>query len=61
MAGGTGRVPCRFANPAVPVFCLLPCLAPLPRHHYVRVDSDILMLAIGTGMVRDSIQNLGRM
>ncbi|WP_428247727.1 RcnB family protein [Ferrovibrio sp.] len=34
---------------------------PPPRHRYVRVDSDILMIAIGTGMVLDGIQNLGRM
>lgn len=32
---------------------------PPPRHRYVRVDSDILMIAIGTGMVLDGIQNLG--
>lgn len=37
---------------------LLP--APPPRHRYVRVDSDILMIAIGTGMVLDGIENLGR-
>ncbi len=32
---------------------------PPPRHRYVRVDSDILMIAIGTGMVLDGIQNMG--
>jgi Ni/Co efflux regulator RcnB len=30
-------------------------------YRYVRVDSDILLLALGTGMVIDAIQNLGRM
>lgn len=33
---------------------------PPPRHRYVRVDSDILLIAIGTGMVLDGIENLGR-
>lgn len=33
---------------------------PPSGHRYVRVDSDILMLVIGTGMVVDAIQNLGR-
>lgn len=30
------------------------------RYRYVRVASDILMIAIGTGMVVDAIQDLGR-
>ncbi len=34
---------------------------PPPRHRYVRVASDILLIAHGTGMVIDAIQNLGRM
>lgn len=35
-------------------------IGPPPRgHRYVRVSSDILMIAIGTGMVVDAIQNLG--
>lgn len=29
-------------------------------HRYVRVASDILLIAIGTGMVVDAIQDLGR-
>ena len=33
---------------------------PPSGHRYVRVGGDILMLAIGTGMVVDAIQNLGR-
>ncbi len=34
---------------------------PPTGHRYVRVASDILLIAIGTGMVIDGIQNLGRM
>jgi Ni/Co efflux regulator RcnB len=34
-------------------------LGPPPAgHHFVRVDSDILLLATGTGMVIDALQNL---
>ncbi len=33
---------------------------PPAGYRYVRVASDILMIAIGTGMVVDAIQNLGR-
>lgn len=37
-------------------------LGPPPTgHKYVRVASDILLIAIGTGMVVDAIQDLGRM
>lgn len=32
--------------------------APLPRHRYVRVASDILLIAIGTGMVVDALEDL---
>lgn len=34
---------------------------PPSGHKYVRVASDILLIAIGTGMVVDAIQDLGRM
>lgn len=34
--------------------------APPSGHRYVRVAGDILLLAIGTGMVVDAIQDLGR-
>jgi hypothetical protein len=34
---------------------------PPTGHRYVRVAGDILLLAVGTRMVVDSIQNLGRM
>lgn len=37
-------------------------LGPPPaRHRYVRVAADILLIAIGTGMVVDAIEDLGRM
>jgi Ni/Co efflux regulator RcnB len=34
--------------------------APPPGHRYVRVGSDILMIAIGTSMVVDAIENMSR-
>jgi len=34
---------------------------PPPGHRYVRVAGDILLIAIGTGMVVDAIQDLGGM
>lgn len=41
-----------------------PLLAHLPPppsgHHYVRVASDILLIAIGTALVVDAIEDLGR-
>lgn len=33
---------------------------PPPNHRYVRVASDILMIAVGTSMVVDAIEDLGR-
>ena len=40
---------------------LLVQIGPAPAgHRYVRVASDILLIAIGTGMVVDAIQDLGR-
>ncbi len=36
-------------------------LGPVPsRHRYVRVASDILMITVGTGMVVDAIEDIGR-
>jgi Ni/Co efflux regulator RcnB len=35
--------------------------APPSGHRYVRVASDILLIAVGTGMVVDAIQDLGGM
>jgi Ni/Co efflux regulator RcnB len=34
---------------------------PPAGHRYVRVAADILMIAVGTGMVIDAIQDLDRM
>jgi hypothetical protein len=35
-------------------------LGPVPsRHRFVRVASDILMIAVGTGMVVDAIEDIG--
>ena len=34
---------------------------PSPGYRYVRVASDILLIAVGTAMVVDAIQDLGRM
>lgn len=40
---------------------LLVQIGPAPSgHRYVRVASDILLIAIGTGLVVDAIQDLGR-
>lgn len=40
---------------------LLGRLPPPPRgHQYVRVASDILLIAVGTSMVLDAIEDLGR-
>ncbi len=36
-------------------------LGPAPsRHRYVRVASDILLIAVGTGMVVDAVEDIGR-
>jgi Ni/Co efflux regulator RcnB len=35
--------------------------APPAGHRYVRVAADILLIAIGTGMVVDAIEDLGRL
>lgn len=34
---------------------------PPSGHRYVRVASDILLMAVGTGMIVDAIQDLGRL
>lgn len=43
----------------VPQSVIIQLGAPPAGHRYVRVASDILLLAIGTGMVVDAVQNLG--
>jgi Ni/Co efflux regulator RcnB len=42
-----------------PIIVQLP--RPSPGYRYVRVASDILLIAVGTGMVVDAIEDLGRM
>jgi Ni/Co efflux regulator RcnB len=44
---------------SVPQSVVMQLGAPPAGQRYVRVSSDILLLAIGTGMVVDAIQNLG--
>ena len=41
-----------------PLLMLLP--PPPPRHRYVQVAGDILMIAVGTGLVVDAIEDLSR-
>jgi Ni/Co efflux regulator RcnB len=45
----------------VPPALLVQFGRPPSGHRYVRVASDILLIALGTGMVLDAIQDLGRM
>ena len=45
---------------SVPQPLLVQIGPPPPGHRYVRVATDILLIAIGTGMVVDAIQDLGR-
>lgn len=44
----------------VPQPVLLQLGAPPAGHKYVRVAADILLIAVGTGMIVDAIQDLGR-
>jgi len=44
---------------SVPQPLVLQIGAPPSGYRYVRVATDILMIAIGTGMIVDAIQNLG--
>lgn len=44
----------------VPQPLLVQIGAPPPGHRYVRVASDILLIALGSGIVVDAIQDLGR-
>ncbi len=45
---------------SVPQSVVVQLGAPPPAHRYVRVASDILLIAIGTNLVIDAIQDLGR-
>ncbi|MDP3225102.1 MAG: hypothetical protein Q8M96_18355, partial [Rubrivivax sp.] len=44
----------------VPNAVLIQLGTPPAGHKYVRVASDILLIAVGTSMVVDAIQDLGR-
>ena len=46
---------------SVPAPVVVQLGAPPSGHRYVRVATDILLIAIGTGMVVDAINDLGRM
>lgn len=45
---------------AVPPVVLGRLPPPPPRHRYVRVASDILLIAVGSAMVIDAIEDIGR-
>lgn len=45
----------------LPPSVLIKLRLPPSGHKYVRVAADILLIAIGTGMVIDAIEDLGRM
>jgi len=45
---------------AVPQALVVQIGPPPSGYRYVRVATDILLLAVGTGMVVDAIQDLGR-
>ena len=46
---------------SVPAPIIVQLGAPPTGHRYVRVATDILLIAIGTGMVIDAMEDLGRM
>lgn len=46
---------------AVPQSVVLQLGVPPAGHKYVRVAADILLIAVGTGLIVDAIQDLGRM
>ncbi len=46
---------------SVPASVVIQLGVPPIGHKYVRVAADILLIAIGTGMVVDAIQDLGRL
>ena len=46
---------------SVPTDLVIRLGEPRAGHRYVRVAADILLIAVGTGMVVDAIQDLGRM
>jgi Ni/Co efflux regulator RcnB len=55
------RLPSDIVYYELPTTVIVQLPRPRPDHRYVRVASDILLIAVGTGMVIDAIEDLGRM
>lgn len=55
------RLPSNVTYYSVPQSVVVQLGAPPPSYKYVRVAADILLIGIGTNMVVDSIQDLGRL
>lgn len=55
------RLPSDIVYYELPTVVIVQLPPPKPGHRYVRVASDILLIAVGTGMVIDAIEDLGRM
>jgi Ni/Co efflux regulator RcnB len=55
------RLPWGLVYYEVPRALVVKLGTPPPGHRYVRVGADILLIAFGTGIVVDAIQDLGRM
>jgi Ni/Co efflux regulator RcnB len=55
------RVPADVVYYELPPAVIVQLPPPSPGYRYVRVASDILLIAVGTSMVVDAIQDLGRM
>ena len=55
------RLPKDVVYYEIPPAIIVQLPRPSPGHKYVRVASDILLIAVGTGMVIDAIADLGRM
>lgn len=55
------RLPADVIYYSVPAPLIVQIGAPPVGHRYVRVAGDILLLAVGTSMVVDAVQDLGRM
>ena len=55
------RLPSDIVYYELPPAVIIQLPRPSAGHRYVRVASDILLIAVGTGMVIDAIQDLSRM
>ena len=55
------RLPRTVAYVDPPAAIVIELGAPPALHRYVRVGADILLIAVGTGIVIDAIEDLGRM